>query len=39
MFTWTDPAYLEKLRPRATSFSLGDGEAKTLTLTLKSAVQ
>jgi hypothetical protein len=34
-FTWTDPTFLEKLRPLATAFSLADGEAKTLALTLK----
>jgi hypothetical protein len=37
--TWTDPLFLEKLRPLATSFSLADGEAKTLTLGLKSTVR
>jgi hypothetical protein len=34
-FAWTDPAFLEKLRPLATSFTLADGEAKTLNLSLK----
>jgi hypothetical protein len=33
--TWTDPAFLEKLRPLATPFVLADAETKTLLLQLK----
>jgi len=36
--TWADPAFLDKLRTLATSFSLADGEAKALTLGLKPTV-
>ena len=32
---WNDPDVLERLKPKATSFSLGDGETKTLNLTLR----
>jgi hypothetical protein len=32
---WNDPDVLERLKSKATSFSLGDGETKTLNLTLK----
>lgn len=32
---WAGPANLEKLRPAATAFKLGDGESKMLTLTVK----
>jgi hypothetical protein len=33
-FMWNDPDYLESLRPRAVTFTLGDGESQTLPLTL-----
>lgn len=32
---WNDPDVLERLKPKATSFSLDEGETKTLNLTLK----
>lgn len=32
---WMDPEFLQALRPVATSFSLGEGEKKTLTLRLQ----
>ncbi len=32
---WNDPDVLERLKPKATSFSLDDGETKTLNLTLR----
>jgi protocatechuate 3,4-dioxygenase beta subunit len=32
---WTDPAFLQQLRPGATGFVLSEGETKTLTLSLK----
>jgi carboxypeptidase family protein len=32
---WNDPDVLERLKPRATSFSIHEGETKTLSLTLK----
>ena len=32
---WNDPDVLERLKPKATSFSLDDGETKTLALTLR----
>jgi protocatechuate 3,4-dioxygenase beta subunit len=32
---WNDPDVLERLKPRATSFSINEGETKTLNLTLK----
>ena len=32
---WMDPAFLQQLRPGATSFVLSEGETKTLALTLK----
>jgi carboxypeptidase family protein len=32
---WNDPDVLERLKPRATSFSVDEGETKTLNLTLK----
>ena len=31
---WNDPDYLESLRPRAVKFTLGDGESKTIALTM-----
>ena len=31
---WSDPDYLESLRPRAVKFTLGDDESKTVPLTL-----
>jgi protocatechuate 3,4-dioxygenase beta subunit len=34
-FEWMDPEFLQAVRPLATSFTLAEGEAKTLTLTLK----
>jgi len=32
---WNDPDVLERLKPRATSFSIDEGETKTLALTLR----
>jgi len=32
---WPNPAFLERLRPIATSFTLSEGEAKTISLTLR----
>jgi hypothetical protein len=32
---YSDPEFLETLRPLATSFSLGEGESKTLALTVR----
>jgi hypothetical protein len=32
IFDWRDPASLERVRPSATTFALGAGEQKTLTL-------
>jgi protocatechuate 3,4-dioxygenase beta subunit len=32
---WTDPAFLQQLRPGATGFALTEGETRTLTLPLK----
>lgn len=32
---WFDPDVLERLKPKATSFSMDEGETKTLTLTLR----
>jgi hypothetical protein len=32
---WNDPDVLERLKPRATSFSINEGETKTLNLTLR----
>ena len=32
---WTDPAFLQQLRPLATSFTLTEGESRTLDLRLK----
>ena len=32
---WTDPDFLQQLRPGATAFSLSEGQAQTLNLTLK----
>ena len=31
---WTDPEFLKQIRDRATAFTLGDGEAKVLSLKL-----
>ncbi len=32
---WNDPEVLERLKPKATSFSIDEGETKTLSLTLR----
>ena len=32
---WNDPDVLERLRPNATKFTLGDGESKVLDLKLR----
>jgi hypothetical protein len=32
---WFDPDVLERLKPKATSFSIDEGETKTLALTLR----
>ena len=32
---WNDPDVLERLKPKATSVSIGEGETKTLNLTLR----
>jgi hypothetical protein len=32
---WTDPDYLDRLRQKATSFSLGEGETKTVDLKIQ----
>jgi hypothetical protein len=36
--TWGDPELLERLKPKAKRFSLGDGETKTLDLALTTSI-